>query len=130
MSFLNSIFGNSENTDSPKSNINWTELTDVLQLQEIEAISNERPVVIFKHSTRCSISRMALKQFEREFDLNETVDAYFLDLIAHRDISNEIAQKFGVYHESPQLILIKNGKAIYDVSHSDINAEALKSKVL
>ncbi len=129
MSFLNSIFGNSENTDSPKSNINWTELTDVLQLQEIEAISNEKPVVIFKHSTRCSISRMALKQFEREFDLNDTVDAYFLDLIAHRDISNEIAQRFNVYHESPQLILIKNGKAVYDVSHSDIDAEALKNKV-
>ena len=129
MSFLNSIFGNSENADSPKSNINWTELTDVLQLQEIEAISNEKPVVIFKHSTRCSISRMALKQFEREFDLNDTVDAYFLDLISHRDISNQIAQKFNVYHESPQLILIKNGKAVYDVSHSDIDAQALKNKV-
>lgn len=129
MSFLNSIFGSSENTDSPKSNINWTELTDILQLQEIEAISNEKPVVIFKHSTRCSISKMALKQFEREYDLNDTVDAYFLDLIAHRDISNEIANKFNVYHESPQLILIKNGKAVYDVSHSDIDAEALKTKV-
>ncbi|MBF4515414.1 bacillithiol system redox-active protein YtxJ [Flavobacterium sp. ANB] len=129
MSFLNSIFGSSENTDSPKSNVNWTELTDVLQLQEIEAISNEKPVVIFKHSTRCSISKMALKQFEREYDLNDTVDAYFLDLIAHRDISNEIASRFNVYHESPQLILIKNGKAVYDVSHSDIDAKALKSKV-
>ena len=72
---------------------------------------------------------MALKQFEREFDLNETVDAYFLDLIAHRDISNEIASRFGVYHESPQLILIKNGKAVYDVSHSDIDAVALKEKI-
>lgn len=129
MSFLNSIFGNSENTDSPKSNVNWTELTDLAQLSEIEALSNEKPVVIFKHSTRCSISRMALKQFEREFDLNEVVDAYFLDLIAHRDISNEIASRFGVYHESPQLILIKNGKAVYDVSHSDIDAIALKEKV-
>ncbi|PTT14598.1 bacillithiol system redox-active protein YtxJ [Flavobacterium sp. HMWF030] len=129
MSFLNSIFGNSENTDTPKSNVNWTELTDIAQLMEIEAISNVKPVVIFKHSTRCSISRMALKQFEREFDLNEAVDAYFLDLIAHRDISNEIASRFNVYHESPQLILIKNGKAVYDVSHSDIDAVALKEKV-
>ncbi|TDW51959.1 bacillithiol system protein YtxJ [Flavobacterium sp. 270] len=129
MSFFNSIFGNSENTESPKSNINWTELTDIVQLMEIDAISNEKPVAIFKHSTRCSISRMALKQFEREYDLNEVVDAYFLDLIAHRDISNEIARKYNVYHESPQLILIKNGKAVYDVSHSDIDAEALKSKV-
>ena len=129
MSFLNSIFGNSESTDAPKSNVNWTELTDIAQLTEIEAISNEKPVIIFKHSTRCSISRMALKQFEREFDLNETIDAYFLDLIAHRDISNEIASRFNVYHESPQLILIRNGKAVYDVSHSDIDAVALKEKV-
>jgi bacillithiol system protein YtxJ len=96
MSFLKSIFGNSESTEAPKSTIEWTELTDVLQLQEIEAISNEKPVVIFKHSTRCSISRMALKQFEREYDLNENVALYFLDLIAHRDVSNEIAQKFNV----------------------------------
>jgi len=129
MSFLNSIFGSSENTDSPKSNVNWTELTDIAQLLEVTAISSEKPVVIFKHSTRCSISRMALKQFEREYDLNETVDAYFLDLIAHRDISNEIASRFNVYHESPQLILIKNGQAVYDVSHSDIDAMALKEKV-
>ncbi|WP_264551222.1 bacillithiol system redox-active protein YtxJ [Flavobacterium sp. N2038] len=129
MSFLNSIFGSSENTETPKSNVNWTELTDIVQLMEIEAISNEKPVVIFKHSTRCSISRMALKQFEREYDLENVVDPYFLDLIAHRDVSNEIASRFDVYHESPQLILIKNGKAIYNVSHSDIDAEALKSKI-
>ena len=70
-----------------------------------------------------------IKTIEREFDLEGVVDAYFLDLIAHRDISNEIASRFGVYHESPQLILIKNGKAVYNVSHSDIDAEALKSKV-
>nr|WP_294779461.1 bacillithiol system redox-active protein YtxJ [uncultured Flavobacterium sp.] len=129
MSFFNSIFGSSENSEAPKSKINWTELTDILQLQEVEAISKEKPVVIFKHSTRCSISRMALKQFERDYDLEGVVDAYFLDLIAHRDISNEIASNFGVYHESPQLILIKDGKAIYNVSHSDIDAEALKSKI-
>lgn len=129
MSFFNSIFGSSENSDSPKSKVNWTELTDIHQLMEIEAVSNEKPVVIFKHSTRCSISRMALKQFEREFDLEEVVDAYFLDLITYRDISNEIADRFDVYHESPQLILVKNGKAVYNVSHSDIDAEALKSKV-
>ncbi|GGF18183.1 bacillithiol system redox-active protein YtxJ [Flavobacterium limi] len=129
MSFFNSIFGNSENTDSRKNNVNWTELTNELQLLEVEAISNEKPVVIFKHSTRCSISRMALKQFEREYDLNDIVDAYFLDLITYRGISNEIARRFNVYHESPQLILIKNGKAVYDVSHSDIDAAVLKNKI-
>ena len=129
MSFLNSIFGSSENSEAPKSNVNWTELTDILQLTEIQAISIEKPVAIFKHSTRCSISRMALKQFEKEYDLEGVVDAYFLDLIAHRDISNEIALRFNVHHESPQLILIKNGKAVYNVSHSDIDAQALKSKI-
>ncbi|WP_269236789.1 bacillithiol system redox-active protein YtxJ [Flavobacterium flavigenum] len=129
MSFFNSIFGSSDHSEIPKSNVNWTELTNILQLQEVEAISHEKPVVIFKHSTRCSISRMALKQFEREYALENIVDAYFLDLIAHRDVSNEIASKFGVYHESPQLILIKNGKAVYNVSHSDIDATALKNKI-
>ena len=129
MSFLNSIFGNSDNSESQKSNVNWIPLTNLAQLNDIESMSNVKPIVIFKHSTRCSISRFALKQFEREYDLDENVDAFFLDLIEHRDVSNEIASKFGVYHESPQLILIKNGKAVYDVSHSDINAEALKAKI-
>ena len=72
---------------------------------------------------------MALKQFEKEYDLDETVHAYFLDLIAHRDVSNEIARRFNVYHESPQLILIKNGKAVYDASHSSIDAADLKNKL-
>ena len=129
MSFLNSIFGNSDNSESQKSNVNWIPLTNLVQLNDIANMSSVKPIVIFKHSTRCSISRFALKQFEREYDLDETVDAFFLDLIEHRDVSNEIANKFGVYHESPQLILIKNGKAVYDVSHSDIDAEALKSKI-
>jgi bacillithiol system protein YtxJ len=129
MSFFNSMFGSSDNSESPKSNVNWIPLTNLAQLDDIEKISSVKPIVIFKHSTRCSISRMALKQFERQYDLDETVDAFFLDLIAHRDVSNEIANKFNVYHESPQLILIKNGKAVYDVSHSDIDAEALKSKI-
>lgn len=129
MSFLNSIFGNSDNSESQKSNVNWIPLTNLVQLNDIANMSSVKPIVIFKHSTRCSISRFALKQFEREYDLDETVDAFFLDLIEHRDVSNEIANKFGVYHESPQLILIKNGKAVYDVSHSEINAEALKAKI-
>ena len=129
MSIFNSLFGNSNKQDQTNSNINWISLADLGQLNEIIQVSHEKPIIIFKHSTRCSVSRMALKQFEREFDLNDTVDAYFLDLISHREISNEIANKFNVYHESPQLILIKNGKAVYDVSHNDIDAAALKEKV-
>ena len=129
MSFFKNIFNSSDDKDFKEKKINWNELTDLVQLDEIIAISNEKPVAIFKHSTRCSISRMALKQFENEFNSSDKVTPYFLDLIAHRDISNEIANRFGVTHQSPQLILIKEGKAIYNVSHSDIDAESLKAKV-
>jgi bacillithiol system protein YtxJ len=129
MSFFKNIFNSSDDKDLNENKITWNELTDLGQLNEIIALSNEKPVAIFKHSTRCSVSRMALKQFENEFNSSDKVTPYFLDLIAHRDISNEIASRFGVYHQSPQLILIKEGKAIYNVSHSDIDAEELVKKV-
>lgn len=133
MSLFNSLFGNSgesDNKDTNQNSLNWNALTDINQLDSIVSESEEKPVVIFKHSTRCSISRMALKNFEREYDFDEDeVTPYFLDLLEHRDISNEIAQKFQVIHQSPQLLLIKNGKSVYDVSHSEIDAEALKAKI-
>ena len=129
MSVFNSIFGKLENQSSSTSKINWIPLKDLGQLNEILSISNEKPVVLFKHSTRCSISRMALKQFESEFDLEDKVYVYFLDLLEYRDISNEIASRFNVYHQSPQLLLIKEGKSVYDVSHSDIDAGELKRKL-
>jgi bacillithiol system protein YtxJ len=128
MSIFSNIFGSSENENTTKKdNKKWIPLTSIGQLDEIVVLSNENPVVIFKHSTRCSISRFALKQFEKEFDF--AVDAYFLDLIEHRDISNEIATRFNVYHQSPQLLLIKNGKSVYDVSHDAIDAGELKAKL-
>lgn len=129
MSVFSNIFGSSEEQDKLNSKVNWIPLTFLGQLDEIVAFSNEKPAVIFKHSTRCSVSRFALKQFENEFDLENQVDAYFLDLLEHRDISNEIASRFGVYHQSPQLLLIKEGKSVYDVSHSDIDAGELKGKL-
>jgi bacillithiol system protein YtxJ len=128
MSLFKNIFGSSEEQNLV-SKINWIPLTDLDQLNEIIDLSNEKAVLIFKHSTRCSISRFALKQFENEFDLEDKITPYFLDLLNHRDISNEIAVQFGVEHQSPQLILIKNGKVIYDASHSDIAVEDLKRYV-
>ncbi len=110
--------------------MNWITLSDLGQLNEIIETSIEKPVLIFKHSTRCSLSRMALKQFENEYDVSENVaNAYFLDLLNHRDISNQIAKQFSVEHQSPQLILIKNGKATYSVTHSDIDANNLKKNL-
>jgi bacillithiol system protein YtxJ len=129
MTLFKSIFGDSENKNTNTSKINWIALTDLGQLNEIMDLSHEQPVAIFKHSTRCSISRMALKQFENEFDLEGSVTPYFLDLLNHRDISNEIATRFDVYHQSPQLLLIKKGKSVYDASHSDIDAVELKGRV-
>jgi bacillithiol system protein YtxJ len=129
MSVFSNLFGSSEKQNNSNSKINWIPLQDLGQLNEIIINSNEKPVVIFKHSTRCSVSRMALKQFENEYNLGDTVDAYFLDLLEHRDISNEIAARFNVYHQSPQLLLIQDGKSVYDVSHSDIDAGELRGKL-
>ncbi|UQD56858.1 bacillithiol system redox-active protein YtxJ [Flavobacterium sp. K5-23] len=129
MSFFKNIFSGSENQNDSSSKMDWNNLTDLGQLNEIITLSNDKPVAIFKHSTRCSISRMALRQFENEFDLSDKVTPYFLDLIAYRDVSNEIATRFGVMHQSPQLILIKDGKAVYNASHSDIDAGQLGKKL-
>lgn len=124
MSLFKNIFGGSEESKA-ESKMAWRELTDLGQLNEIINESTEKPVAIFKHSTRCSISRMALRQFEQEFDLEGKVVPYYLDLLEHRNISNEIANRFDVYHQSPQLIVIKDGKAIYDCSHESIEAKKL-----
>ena len=122
MGIFKNIFGSSENENQVELNQIWINLEDLGQLNEIIIASEEKPVVIFKHSTRCSVSRMALKQFENEFNLQGKMDAYYLDLIENRAISNEIASKFDVVHQSPQLLVIKNGKCIYNISHSDIDA--------
>lgn len=124
MSLFDKIFGGAEE-EKQDSKIGWRQLTDLGQLNEILEISNEKPVVIFKHSTRCSVSRMALRHFENEFDLEGKVTPYFLDLLNHRNISNEIATKFEVEHQSPQLLLISKGKCIYDASHNAIEVESI-----
>lgn len=124
MSLLN-FFGN-DNKDTASSKMDWSALTDLQQLDAIVGESNENPVLIFKHSTRCSISRFALKQFEKEFDLEGRIKTYFLDLLEHRDISNEIAYRFNVPHQSPQILLIKEGISVYDTSHDDIQVNSLR----
>lgn len=111
-------------------NVPWEELTEIDTLDEIIEISKEKPVVILKHSTSCGISRMVLRQFEKEYDLEEgNAKLYFLDLLKHRDISNRIASKFNVPHESPQMIIVKNGKVVYDASHSEVSAGSLNQFV-
>lgn len=102
--------------------MSWITLNSKNQLNDIKAA--EGYSVIFKHSTRCSISLMAKKRVDMDLeDLPDTVKPYFLDLIAYREISNEIAELFQVHHESPQLLLIKDGECVLDQSHGDISIE-------
>ena len=98
MSLFNNFFASSEN-ESPKAKIGWRQLTDLGQLNEVIEASDSRLVLIFKHSTRCSVSRMALRQFENEFELEEIIIPYFLDLLEYRMLSNEIADRFDVIHQ-------------------------------
>lgn len=105
----------------------WHKLIDISQLQDIikltkEQSANRLTVLIFKHSTRCSISSMALNRLETKWQDDEQIPAYYLDLLEHRDISNEIANLFSVEHASPQALLIQNGRCIYHASHTDISA--------
>jgi bacillithiol system protein YtxJ len=125
MSFLNKLFGEGDTTNNV-SKVYWIPLESISQLDDIASISNEKAVLIFKHSTRCSVSRMVLKQFENEFKLEESITPYFLDLLEHRDVSNEIASRFEVQHQSPQLLVIQAEKAVYSASHENISAVSLK----
>ena len=122
------IFSTNKEGNS-KENINWIQLNSVLQLENIKLFSNEKPVLIFKHSTRCSVSRMALRQFEREFKLSDSIETYFLDLLEFRDLSNQIATNYNTAHQSPQVLLIQNGTCTYSATHSDIDPTILEEKI-
>ena len=108
--------------------MNWIQLTSAQQLEEIKEKSNTKPQVIFKHSTRCSVSSMAKNRLERKA-FPEQADFYYLDLIANRQVSSQIERDFSVYHESPQILVIKNGMCVYDESHSGISMEEIKDRV-
>ena len=107
--------------------MNWKELTSIDELNGAIAESSDNLVILFKHSTRCSISRMALKMLEMGWDESISgVSAYYLDLLNHRDVSNAIAKKLDVIHQSPQMLILKNGAAVSVTNHSDINADEVK----
>lgn len=104
--------------------IPWQLLTREEQLDQILDESKHQTVVIFKHSTRCGISRMVLKQFEKNYDLDDKeAKLYFLDLLQYRAISNAVAEKFKVMHQSPQMIVINNKEVVHQASHHDIDVK-------
>ena len=110
--------------------MNWQELTSLAQWAEVLQQSLNSPVAIFKHSTRCSISSMAKSRLEREWENNApSFPVYYLDLIQFRNVSNAIATDTGIEHQSPQLIVLKNGKPVYHESHNMISARQAVASV-
>lgn len=120
MSLLKSLFKSKENTPDNVKSFNWHELSDKNTLTDLSESSNKKKIVIFKHSTRCGISRMVLKSFEKKWADNQNVDFYYLDLLNHRDISNALADIFEVIHQSPQIIVLEKGTLKAHASHYDI----------
>ncbi len=122
MGIFNSIFGKKISEEEKENKaLSWMPLTAMDQLNSIEKLSADKPQIIFKHSTSCGISTMVLRLFEENYSLGpEKADLYYLDLHGYREISNEVANKFNVYHQSPQLLVIINGVAVAHNSHGAI----------
>ena len=108
----------------------WLPLTQPQQITDLAQASHEQPVLIFKHSTTCSISAAAKSKIERQWaDSGLNVPIYYLDLLRFRPLSAQIAEQFGIRHESPQLLLIKDGECSYDASHMGIRLADISAKV-
>lgn len=129
MSFLNKIFRGSGEPKEEKV-LPWIALNDIQQMQYIIEKSKVKPQAIFKHSTRCGISRMVMNQFISMYSITENdLDLYYLDLINYPAISDEIGIQFMIMHESPQLIVIKNGNAVAYASYGGVNNIALQEYI-
>ncbi len=122
MGIFNNLFGGQNDGEKKEQKgLPWISLTNLSQLEVISEKSKEKTQIIFKHSTTCGISRMVLNMFTSGYPLEEKqADLYFIDLHANRDVSNEAGYKFQVLHQSPQLLIIKNGEAVFHTSHGAI----------
>ncbi len=107
--------------------IKWIPLNKETQVADIIRESHQVPCLIFKHSTRCSISETAKNRLERQWGFADNVlQPYYLDLLNYRAISNQVAEVFEIHHESPQVLLIVNGECIFDDSHQAISVAEIK----
>lgn len=120
MGIFDSVFGKKQQTTNEDKKIPWISLESMAQLDEIKINSAKKAQLIFKHSTTCGISSMVLKMFNGSFDPSLDCDLYFLPIQSHRELSNAIAEKFGIRHESPQLLILKDGKVSFHTSHGAI----------
>ena len=109
--------------------MNWQELKSTEQLEIIRTSSNNPNILgilIFKHSTRCATSALAVNRLDRNWNYKDTeLPTYFLDLLNFRSVSDEIVSMFGIHHESPQILIIKGGSCIYSDSHNGISVRAI-----
>lgn len=107
----------------------WVETTDIEAIERIIHRSNRTPQFIYKHSTQCGVSSHAYRELSKVTnDLKPHVEINYVDVIKNRDVSNEIAKRLDVKHESPQLLLVQSNKVVWNVTHYDIEAEAIKEK--
>ena len=121
MGVFNSLFGSKEPQKEKVSYLKWISLSSLDQLDTIKKQSKTESILIFKHSTRCGISKMVIKQFEGLFQENhQHLKVYYLDLLNYRNVSDEVGYTFQVMHQSPQLLVIKNEVSVHAVSHNDI----------
>jgi len=106
--------------------INWITISTIVHVDEAIANSSNRPSVFFKHSVTCGISAAAEHRLQSKWNFSgEDMNFYYLDLLAHRSVSNYIAEKLGVIHQSPQIIVVKDGEVIFHNSHHSISVETL-----
>lgn len=122
MGVFNGLFGGKGNKEKKEEkSIPWIALNSLDQLEDIEKKSLTKPQFIFKHSTTCGISRMVINMFKSNYDITENqADLYYLDLHAYREVSNEVGYRFQLMHQSPQLLVIKNGTTVANASHGAI----------
>ena len=126
MKLLKKIFKKND-PEAQEAFINWLHLINIDQIKQIRSLSKSETVFIFKHSTRCGISKMVIKRFENMFDESmSNVKVYYLDLLNYRDVSDKVGVTFNVIHQSPQLLIIKNEFSVFNASHQDITSIKLQ----
>jgi bacillithiol system protein YtxJ len=128
MGLFDSLFGSKNETEKKETKtVPWIPLESLDQLDKIIRASNKRTQIIFKHSTSCGISRMVMNMFVSSYDFEAgRLDLYYLDLHAYRSVSNAVAHKLGVMHQSPQLLVVRNGEVVGHASHGAITAMELE----
>lgn len=130
MGFFDQLFTKKSTITEDESKISpfvWRTLENISQLDAVENLSEEKLVVIFKHSVTCGISNMVWHQFQNDIDFtNEHIEMLYLDLLAHRDVSNEVSRRFQILHQSPQILVIRNKEVLHQASHAAIKIADIK----